>query len=437
MPDGEVGELLLRGPHVCLGYWNNPEATAAALDAEGWFHTGDLARRDADGFFTIAGRKKDMFISGGVNVYPAEIEGELLLHPAVQDAAVIGVPDPTWGEVGVAFVVPRGDPPTAEELAAFLAERLAKYKIPKRVRLRRRPPAHALRQGRQGGARGALGATARESGTRPVTETPSPCSRTGSTGGARPLLLLNGGMMTIVSWDGIAASLAERYRVVRCDFRGQLRSPGDAAHGPRAPRRRRRRACSTTWGSSASTSSAPPSAPKWVCLLAALHPKRVVSLVAATATDVATPLLRDGRGALQQECRNAAAGHGRDRLLEEMQAVFYSPAYVAAHRRELAERAAQIAKLPDWWFAGAADLLASLENLDLRRYLAGITCPVLVLAAGEDRVMPPEHARALAAAIPAARLEVVEGSGHVLVVEQPERFVEICLEFLAGVQRYG
>jgi len=130
--DGEVGELLLRGPHVCLGYWNNPEATTAALDPEGWFHTGDLARRDADGFFTIAGRKKDMFISGAVNVYPAEIEGELLLHAAVKDAAVIGVPDPTWGEVGVAFVVPRGDPPTAEELTAFLAERLAKYKIPKR-----------------------------------------------------------------------------------------------------------------------------------------------------------------------------------------------------------------------------------------------------------------------------------------------------------------
>jgi fatty-acyl-CoA synthase len=131
VPDGEVGELLLRGPHVCLGYWNNPEATAAALDPEGWFHTGDLARRDGEGFFTIAGRKKDMFISGAVNVYPAEIEGELLLHPAVKDAAVIGAPDPTWGEVGVAFVVPRGDPPTAEELATFLAGRLAKYKIPK------------------------------------------------------------------------------------------------------------------------------------------------------------------------------------------------------------------------------------------------------------------------------------------------------------------
>ena len=132
VPAGEVGELLLRGPHVCSGYWNNPEATAAALGADGFFHTGDLARRDTDGFFTIAGRRKDMFISGGVNVYPAEIEGELLLHPSVRDAAVIGVPHATWGEVGVAFVVPRGEAaPAPEELAAFLAGRIAKFKIPR------------------------------------------------------------------------------------------------------------------------------------------------------------------------------------------------------------------------------------------------------------------------------------------------------------------
>ncbi len=132
VPVGEVGELWLRGPHVSKGYWNNPEATAAALDADGWFHTGDSARRDEEGFFTIAGRKKDMFISGGVNVYPAEIEGELLLHPQVQDAAVIGVSDATWGEVGVAFVVPRTTPPPSpEELSNFLAARLARYKLPK------------------------------------------------------------------------------------------------------------------------------------------------------------------------------------------------------------------------------------------------------------------------------------------------------------------
>ena len=135
VPDGEVGEMLFRGPHVSLGYWRNPEATAAALDAEGWFHSGDQARRDEDGFFYVAGRQKDMIISGGVNVYPAEIEGALLLHPGVEDAAVVGVPDEQWGEAGIAFVVPLGgrelDP---EALKAHLAERIARFKIPRTYR---------------------------------------------------------------------------------------------------------------------------------------------------------------------------------------------------------------------------------------------------------------------------------------------------------------
>jgi fatty-acyl-CoA synthase len=132
VPANEVGELWLRGPHVSLGYWRNPEATAAALDADGWFHTGDLAKRDEEGFFSIAGRQKDMIISGGVNVYPAEIEAQLLQHPGVRDCAVVGVPDDTWGEAGVAFVVADDrQPPTSDALQAFLLARLAKFKLPR------------------------------------------------------------------------------------------------------------------------------------------------------------------------------------------------------------------------------------------------------------------------------------------------------------------
>jgi len=130
-PD-EIGELCFRGPHVSTGYWNNPAATAEALDKDGWFHTGDMARRDRDGFFYIAGRAKDMFISGGVNVYPAEIENVLLQHPSLADAAVVGVPHATWGEVGVAFVVSaEGTEVTAADLDRFVGDRLARYKIPK------------------------------------------------------------------------------------------------------------------------------------------------------------------------------------------------------------------------------------------------------------------------------------------------------------------
>jgi fatty-acyl-CoA synthase len=130
----DVGELCLRGPHVCRGYWNNPAATAQVLDAEGWFHTGDLARCDEDGFFYIAGRSKDMIISGGVNIYPAEIEIELIDHPAIAEASVIGTPDETWGEVPVAFVALKsGASATGLEIIEFLRLRINKIKLPRQI----------------------------------------------------------------------------------------------------------------------------------------------------------------------------------------------------------------------------------------------------------------------------------------------------------------
>ncbi len=138
---GAVGELVLKGPSACAGYFGNPEATAAAFDAEGWFHTGDLARADADGFYYIVDRKKDMFISGGENVYPVEIEGVLYQHPAVALCAVVPTPDPRWGEVGRAFVVLReGQGATPEALLDHCRAHLARYKIPKEVVLRESLP---------------------------------------------------------------------------------------------------------------------------------------------------------------------------------------------------------------------------------------------------------------------------------------------------------
>jgi fatty-acyl-CoA synthase len=135
----EIGQLVIRGPHLCRGYWNNPEATAEAIrplasDPEGpeWLRTGDLARRDSEGYHYIVGRSKDMFISGGENVYPAEIESVLHLHPAVAECAVIGVPHGKWGEVGKAILVLKpGKDLTQEELFDFAREHLAGYKVPK------------------------------------------------------------------------------------------------------------------------------------------------------------------------------------------------------------------------------------------------------------------------------------------------------------------
>src|SRR6185369_8330515 len=110
-PAGEPGEVVVRGETVTRGYLDDPDATAAAIDADGWLHTGDLGTLDADGYLRIVGRIKDMFIVGGFNAYPAEIEGLLLRHPRIAQAAVIGVPDTRLGEVGMAFVVATPGPP--------------------------------------------------------------------------------------------------------------------------------------------------------------------------------------------------------------------------------------------------------------------------------------------------------------------------------------
>jgi fatty-acyl-CoA synthase len=138
----ESGELIIHGPHMCAGYWRYPEASKQAIhptpaDPSGrsWLHTGDLAVYDEEGYFKIIGRLKDMFISGGENVYPAEIESVLHAHPAVAEAAVIAVADEKWGEVGQAVVVlGPGKEMAAEELLAFCRSRLAGYKVPRSVR---------------------------------------------------------------------------------------------------------------------------------------------------------------------------------------------------------------------------------------------------------------------------------------------------------------
>ena len=133
---GEIGEIQVRGPNVMQGYWDRPDATAEAIDQEGWFRSGDAATVDEDGYVTIRDRIKDMYISGGENVYPAEVEAALLEHPDVVDCGVIGTPDDTWGEVGTAVGVARpGADLTIEDLAGVLDGRLARFKIPKHLRL--------------------------------------------------------------------------------------------------------------------------------------------------------------------------------------------------------------------------------------------------------------------------------------------------------------
>jgi acyl-CoA synthetase (AMP-forming)/AMP-acid ligase II len=134
---GEVGRVRVRGGCVMRGYWEAPEATAEVLAADGWLTSSDLGRLDPAGNLVLVGRADDLYIRGGYNVYPVEVEHVLAEHPAVVTAAVVGLPTPVIGEIGVAFVVPadRGAPPALAELRAWVADRLADYKAPDRLEL--------------------------------------------------------------------------------------------------------------------------------------------------------------------------------------------------------------------------------------------------------------------------------------------------------------
>ncbi len=131
---GQVGEIVYRAPTLMSGYWNNPEATAEAF-AGGWFHSGDLARMDEDGYVWVVDRKKDMIISGGENVYCAEVENVLASHPSIVEVAVIGRADEKWGEVPIAVAAVTKDHLRIEDLGEYLTERLARYKHPKALEI--------------------------------------------------------------------------------------------------------------------------------------------------------------------------------------------------------------------------------------------------------------------------------------------------------------
>ena len=137
VPRGTAGELCTRGYSVMLGYWDEPERTAEAVDAARWMHTGDLAVMRDDGYLAVVGRIKDMIIRGGENVYPREIEEFLYTHPKISDVQVVGVPDERYGEEILACVIPRdpADPPTLEEIAEFCAGQLAHFKVPRHLRI--------------------------------------------------------------------------------------------------------------------------------------------------------------------------------------------------------------------------------------------------------------------------------------------------------------
>ncbi|HXD12475.1 MAG TPA: AMP-binding protein [Anaerolineales bacterium] len=145
LPDGEIGDVQLRGPNIFKGYWRQPDKTSSSFSADGWFKTGDLGYREKDGYITLCGRSKDLIISGGLNIYPPEVERVLVEHPAVSACAVIGCPDREWGErVTAVVVLNKGASVTGEELIRFCRERLAPYKSPKSIVFRDDLPRNAM-----------------------------------------------------------------------------------------------------------------------------------------------------------------------------------------------------------------------------------------------------------------------------------------------------
>jgi pimeloyl-ACP methyl ester carboxylesterase len=247
-----------------------------------------------------------------------------------------------------------------------------------------------------------------------------------------PLLLLNGGMMTIAAWEPVAAPLGETYRVVRCDFRGQLFSPGvpeprleahmaDVVAVLDELRIDRAHVAGTSFGGLVAL------------LLAALHPERVASVAAVTVTDRVTSEMWDGSALLRDAALAAVSGGDGGVVYDLLIPATYSPAYLEANAAALLLYRRQVAALPVIWFEGIVGILSALEGLDLTPHLPRIQAPTLVLAAGEDRIFPPEHSRALAEAIPNARLTIVAGAPHGFAVEQPAAVVEALLGFFDGL----
>ena len=253
-----------------------------------------------------------------------------------------------------------------------------------------------------------------------------------SEGAGEPVVLLNGIAMTAVSWQAVARPLATRFRVIRCDFRGQLMTPAepprevaehaddlatlldklelDSAH-----------VIGTSFGGVVGT------------LFAARYPGRARSLVTIAAADGFDESMADVVARWRQGCVDALEGGDRGVLSDTLEPVVYSPEWVAAHNAERAQRSAQIAALPDAWFEGLIGLLDSAHSLRIRDVVAAIACPTLVVAAELDAFVPLNRARGLADAIAGSRFEVVKGAGHAVVVEQPRRIADLCLDFLEGM----
>jgi pimeloyl-ACP methyl ester carboxylesterase len=247
-----------------------------------------------------------------------------------------------------------------------------------------------------------------------------------------PFLLLNGSMMTMGAWEPVAGMLGETCHVIRCDFRGQLLSPGEAE-----PRLEAHAADVLALVDSLGLGRVHVAGTSFGGLvalrLATLHPERLASLSAITASDRVDADFWEGSVLVRDAALAAAAGGDGGRVLDLVLPVTYSPEYLEQNAELLAAHRRQTAILPAAWYRGIAAIISAIEGLDLTRDLHRISCPALVLAGEMDQMFSLDRARALAAAIPAARLEIVPRGSHAIVIERPGEVAKVLLDFLAAI----
>ena len=251
-------------------------------------------------------------------------------------------------------------------------------------------------------------------------------------GEGEPLVLCNGIAMSSPSWEVMAAPLARDYRVIRFDFRGQLMSGGAAPANVAVHAEdvvalldhleiESAHLVSTSFGAAIAA------------LVAARFPERVRSLICIASADGFDGVMEGEVRRWRQGCVDSLESGDRGHIYDVLEPVVYSSGYLATHQEERALRRTQIAALPESWFHGLIGLLDSTPSVVLADELSRVRCPTLIVASELDGFIPLERTRAMAEAVPGARFVIVEGAGHAVVVEQPERLIELCREFLEGV----
>jgi pimeloyl-ACP methyl ester carboxylesterase len=431
---GEVGELLVREPHVCAGYWNRPEETARAI-RDGWLHTGDLARRDAEGDYWIVGRAKYVIISGGENVYPAEVEGVLAAHPAVAEVALIGAPDPRWGEVPLAVVAPRpGQPLEPGDLIASARDAWRGTSCRGGSCSSRRSP-DGGGQGGQGAAEAPLQRGLGDVGADGGRETAAPADvlardlmptvRAGDLvvsyferGSGAPVVFLHGNWATGSWWEPVLARLPAGWRGLAYDLRGRGLTTGpDSDYGiPSLAADLRAFADALGLGplhlvghslGSAVAMQFALEHPGWVRSLAAVAPAWVDGMPRAALTADRQRLLKADPALFARASRAVAPTAPDDD--------FWRRLVVEGHRQRLSAALGAVNALSRW---RPGDRLRS------------IACPKLVVGGAADLLIPaPVVARAAAAL--GARRVTLPGVGHSPNIEAPDALVRCLLPHFA------